>query len=308
MSDPLTLRGAVDLGALSSQRQAQEKAASAPAGVVIDVTEATFQTDVIDRSMTVPVVIDLWASWCGPCKTLSPILEKLAAEYAGRWVLAKIDVDAEQRIAAAFQVQSIPSVFAVIQGQPLPLFQGAVPEPQAKQYIDAVLAEAAKVGVNGTIADAAPAAEEQQAPAEPAGVPMDPDLEAAYDAMESADWDAAEAAFRRILVKNPGDSQAQAGLANAALYRRVDGQDPMAVMEAADADPADVAKQMLAADIQAVNGDFADAFRRLIGCVRVTAGDDRAAIRKRLLDLFQVAGADDPRVAKARVELANALF
>jgi len=101
----LPLRGAIDLGALASQRDAEARRstamAGAPAGVVIDVTTETFENDVIIHSQTVPVVLDLWATWCGPCKTLSPVLETLAAEYAGRFVLAKVDVDAEQQIAAA---------------------------------------------------------------------------------------------------------------------------------------------------------------------------------------------------------------
>src|SRR5580693_5652671 len=132
----LRLPGAVDLSALK-RPPTPPPAAPAPGApsdppaagsVVIDVTELTFEELVVNQSMTVPVVIDFWAEWCGPCKQLSPILEKLAHDDAGRWVLAKIDVDAEQRIGAAFQVQSIPSVIAVIGGQPVPLFQGAVSE------------------------------------------------------------------------------------------------------------------------------------------------------------------------------------
>ena len=123
--------GAVDLGALAAQRAARERAEAArdeaaqaaasgepgPAlPAVTEVTEATFQADVVDRSYAVPVVIDFWADWCQPCKQLSPILEKLAVEADGAWVLATIDTDANPRIAQAFQVQGIPAVFVVWQG------------------------------------------------------------------------------------------------------------------------------------------------------------------------------------------------
>ena len=94
------------------------------------VTEATFQADVVDRSFAVPVVIDFWATWCGPCKQLSPILEKLAVEADGAWVLVTVDTDANPRLSQAFQIQSIPTVFVVWQGQLIPGFVGALPEAQ----------------------------------------------------------------------------------------------------------------------------------------------------------------------------------
>lgn len=303
----MSARGAIDLGALAAAKDAEQKAAqaraSAPAGVIIDVTEATFQSAVIDQSQTVPVVIDLWATWCGPCKQLSPVLEKLAAEYAGRWVLAKIDVDAEQRLAAAFGVQSIPTVVAVINGQPVPMFQGAVPEPQLRQVLEELLRLAAEQGVNGTIGGAVA----DGAAGEPAPPPVDPRYETAFTAVEAGDWAGAEAAYRALLASDPGDTNAQGGLALVGLYGRTEGKDHTAVMKAADAEPSSIDAQLDLADIEALNGQWQLAFDRLISVVRVTSGPEREQVRARLLDLFLVAG-DDPSVAKARTNLASALF
>jgi putative thioredoxin len=298
----------VDLAALAAQREAKEAAANAPAGLVKDVTAASFEADVIQQSMTVPIVLDLWSTRSEPSRTLSPILQALAAEDGGRWVLARVDVDAEPEIAQAFQVQSIPAVFAVIKGQPMPLFQGPLPKEQIRQYLDALLAEAAKNGVNGVAGQESGPAVTPDVGDEPAEPPLDPDLEAAYDAMEQADWDGAEAAFGRLLKKTPDDSQAKIGMATASLYRRVDGLDPVAVVAAADEAQDDVELQCQAADVQAVNGETESSFERLLGCIRRTAGDERATARNRLLELFEVAGPDHPALPKVRVELANALF
>ena len=303
--------GAVDLGALAAARQAQEKAEQRAAAraadpsrppVVVDVTDASFQTDVIDVSNRVPVVIDLWASWCGPCKALSPILEALADEYAGRWVLAKVDVDANPAIAQAFQVQSIPSVFAVIGGRPLPLFQGALPEPQVRAYIDELLPLAEANGVSGRLdAPEVPG----QAPAEP---PVDPRMEAAYEAIEAGDWAAARAAYQQMLDTAPQDPVAKAGLALVGVFERVAGADHAAVLAAADAAPDDLPAQQRAADVLVLDGRPVEAFARLTGAIRFSAGADRDRLRTHLLDLFEGLGPDDPAVARARVDLANALF
>ena len=305
-STPFSARGAVDLGALATAKQNQAKAeqalANAPAGVVIDVTTETFQAEVIDRSRQVPVVIDLWATWCGPCKQLSPILEKLAAEGGGRWVLAKVDVDAEQQIAAAFQVQSIPSVFAVIAGQPVPLFQGAYPEAQVRQIIDELLKVAAEQGVSGRIGVEDPAVGDDAAAAEPAEEAIDPRFEPAYAAIEEGDWDAAERAYRAVLDASPADADAEAGLALVRLYRRAESLPPVA-----DPVAGDPTSLLAAADSAAIAGEWAAALGWGVDAVRATSGDERDAARARVLDYFLLAG-DDPSVPAARRALAAALF
>ena len=149
-----SLYGAVDLGARQAAAQRSQQAAArsgepagSPGGNVIDVTEETFNVDVVERSRSVPVILDLWAEWCGPCKQLSPVLEKLATEAAGDWVLAKIDIDANPQLRAALQVQSIPMVMAVAGGQVVDGFLGAMPEAQVRQWVGQVMQVANQMGM-----------------------------------------------------------------------------------------------------------------------------------------------------------------
>ncbi|MFK4147752.1 tetratricopeptide repeat protein [Streptomyces sp. NPDC004065] len=320
----MSMSGVVDLAAVKAAQEAKAKAEQAraqaareggagaisPADLVIDVDEAGFERDVLQRSAEVPVVIDFWAEWCQPCKQLSPVLERLAVEYNGRFLLAKIDVDANQLLMQQFGIQGIPAVFAVVAGQALPLFQGAAGETQIRQTLDQLVQVAEqRFGLTGLTVDpeAEPGGRPAAGPQAPEG-PYDALLNAAAQALDAGDLPGAVQAYKNVLAEDPAHPEAKLGLAQAELLQRVREMDPQQVRERAAADPADVTAQIAAADLDLVGGHVEDAFGRLIDTVRRTAGDDREAARLRLLELFEVVGAEDPRVATARRALARALF
>ena len=301
------LSGAVDLAAVKARSEAAARAADAPAPTagesVIDVTEATFQADVIDRSFQVPVLIDLWADWCQPCKQLSPILERLATEAAGQWVLAKIDTEANPRIAQALQVQSIPTVYAVIGGQLIPGFQGALPEPQVREFVSAVLTAAEQANLTGP--GLAPDAE--AGPGSAPEIATDPRFDAAEQALAEGDYDTAAKTYQQILDAEPANTEASLALRQLGLLRRVDALDESAISRA-DGAPDDVPAQLAAADYALSGGDVEGALNRLLAVLRRTSGDERDSVRDRLVEYFDLLGPDDPHVPPARRALANALF
>ncbi|MEU1229485.1 tetratricopeptide repeat protein [Streptomyces sp. NPDC005828] len=316
----MSMSGVVDLAAVKAAGEAKAKAeqvraeaarqggsaAVPPSALVIDVDEAGFERDVLQRSAEVPVVLDFWAEWCEPCKQLGPLLERLAVEYNGRFLLAKIDVDANQMLMQQFGIQGIPAVFAVVAGQALPLFQGAVPEAQIRETLDQLIQVGEeRFGLTGIAVDAD--ADGSAPAARPAG-PYDALLEAAMSALDAGDLAGAVRAYENVLADDPAHPEAKLGLAQAELLTRVQDLDPGAVRKNAADNPADVAAQIAAADLDLVGGHVQDAFGRLVETVRRTAGDDRNAARLRLLELFEVIGADDPRVTAARQALARVLF
>ena len=310
-----SMYGAVDLGARQAAAQRRQQAAraaeaadagdgapaSGPASAfVIDVTEETFNDDVALRSRTTPVIVDLWAEWCGPCKQLSPVLERLAEQAAGAWILARIDVDANPRLAQAFQAQSIPMVVAIIGGQMVDAFLGAMPEAQVKQWLTQVLAAAEQLGVR-------PAGAGDAEPGE-AVDDLPPALSAARDAMETGDLDGAARALEKALADAPADALAKSWLSQVNLMRRVSAYDPMTVSRDAAAHPEDVAAQLRVADFEMAGGDAEKAFDRILGVIKRTSGDERNTARLHLLDLFEVLSPDDERLKKARTQLTLLLF
>jgi putative thioredoxin len=298
----INIAGAVDLSALRAP--AAPPAGAAPSGAsahVIDVSEATFEAEVLQRSMSVPVLIDFWAGWCGPCKQLSPVLEKLAEEGAGAWVLAKVDVDANQALSGQLQIQSIPTVLLALGGRLIQGFTGALPERDLRAFLEQVLAAAQQAGLPAPGGEAA--AEPEIAP-----VPTDPDLVAAEDAMAAGDYAAAVAAYDALLNRKPGDAEAVAGKAWAGLLLRSADADAEAVLAAAQAAPDDVAAQTAAADVEVLSERIDDAIERLVAYVRRSSGEDRDAARIHLLGLFDALDPEDPRIVTGRRALSNALF
>ena len=300
------MSGAVDLAAVKARAEAAARAASAPppsgGQYVIAATEANFQAEVLDRSFQVPVLLDLWADWCEPCKQLSPMLERLANESGGSWVLATVDVEANQRIAQMLQVQSIPTVFAVIGGQLIPGFQGALPEAQVREFLAALLHAASQAGLSGA---GAPAGSDGAAGA--AGPPEDERFTAAEESLEAGDFDLAAERYQAILNAEPSNTEAQLALRQVGLLRRL-AVLPSDALHNAVLAPDDVEIQLAAADAELAANQVEAAFNRLLGLVRRLRGEDRMPVRDRLVEYFELLGPDDPRVPKARRDLANALF
>ncbi|WOF21562.1 tetratricopeptide repeat protein [Microbacterium betulae] len=303
------LRGAVDLSALKNRPAAPAPASDGDAPVsgapslVFDVTDASFG-QVLELSKQVPVVVDLWAEWCGPCKQLSPILEKVVVELGGRLVLAKVDVDANPQLSQAFRAQSIPMVVALVAGQPVPLFTGAVPEEQVRQVFAQLLELAAQNGVTGRV----PVEGEDEPADAPEEPPLPPLHQEAFDAIESGDYARAIVAYEKALKENPRDEEAQAGLAQVRLLDRVQGVDLAAARATAADAPADVAAQLVVADLDVVGGHVDDAFDRLLDLFQRLPSDARGPVQERLVELFGVVGVTDARVVRARGRLTSLLF
>ena len=311
------LRGAVDLSSLKrpapqagpASSAGADPTTSAAAGVIVEGSDATIR-DVIAASTQYPVVLVLWSSRLAESGTFVTTAKQVAQRYGGRFQLVTVDVDANPATLQAFQVQAVPVSFALIQGQPVPLFEGAQPEQQLVAVIDQVLALATQNGLTGRVApgpadEAGPEGEGVEAESAP---PLPPLHQKAFDAIEAGDLDEAAQAYRDALAQNPADTDAKLGLAQVGLLQRTTGVDLASARAAAAAAPTDVDAQILVADLDLLGGHVEDAFSRLIDTVRVTSDADRNKAREHLVELFDVVGVTDERVAKARKSLMSALF
>jgi putative thioredoxin len=246
---------------------------------ILEVGEATFERDVIQRSHQAPVVVDFWADWCGPCRTLGPVLERLAMDAEGAWTLAKVDVDSNPRLAQAFGIQGIPAVRAFKDGRQVAEFTGALPEARVRAWL---------AGLGPSAADEA--------------------LEDAERREGRGDFEGAAAGFRLALDLEPGHDRARRGLERVELRQRARDLDGADLRARAEAGPLDSATAMGLADLEVLEGRADTAFGWLLAVVRTGPAADAEAARRHLLRLMDVLSPDDPRVNDARRALSRALF
>ncbi len=286
---------------------------SAPAASahVFDATTATFETEVLQKSLDTPVLIDFWAEWCGPCKSLGPVLEKLAAEYNGAFVLAKVDVDKEQQIAAAFQIRSVPTVFLLVGGQPVDGFPGALPEGEVREF----LKRHGIVPAEGAAPDAAPA------PLDPAAevtrlreaIVAEPDkaelkLDLALALLQTGAAKEAEGLLDGLPANLSTDERAVKARARLGFAALLADAPPVDALQARlDADPADLRARHLLGVHRLVAGDSEAALEAFIELLRRERDFDDGLPRRTLIDAFRIVD-DAELVGRYRRRMASLLF
>jgi putative thioredoxin len=294
-------------GTLAGDPAQQQRAV--PGGLVVEVDAANLQES-LNRTLQVPGVLVLWGSAYPQTRELYDTVVRVAASLEGRILVLSADLSTSPQLLSVFQPlleqafgqPSVPATFGLLQGQPVPLFPGVVPEDEVRAVFDQLLQAAVQNGITGRVQLEAVEGSDD------GDVPLAPLHEEAFEAIERGDLEAAVAAYQQALAEDPKDTDAEVGLAQVRLMQRTSGVDLAAARAAAAADPADVEAGILVADLDLLGGHVEDAFARLLDLVRSTSGEDRNRARTHLLELFAIVGASDERVRKGRQALMSALF
>ncbi|HAV07532.1 MAG TPA: thioredoxin [Rhodobacteraceae bacterium] len=288
------------------------------AAPIKDITEADFMAEVVEASRDVPVIVDFWAPWCGPCKTLGPQLEAAVAATKGKVKMVKVNVDQNQRIASQMRVQSIPTVFAFFQGQPIDGFQGAVP----KSEIDAFVKRVAEGGAEEGLAEAVAAAEEMlangevqdalqtfMAIVEEEGENIDAWAGVIRCYLAEGDLDQAEATLNGVPAKIAAAPPIEATRAQIALARQAANAGPVTELQAAlDADPANAQARFDLAQALHAKGDVEAAVDHLLELFRRDREWNDGAAKSQLLTIFDALKPNDPVGLKGRRRLSAMIF
>jgi putative thioredoxin len=290
----------------------------APAGLIKDATEASFMADVIEASREVPVIVDFWAAWCGPCKTLGPMLEAAVTEARGKVRMVKVDVDRNQRIAQQLRIQSIPTVYAFWQGQPVDGFQGAVPASEIRKFIDRVAALAGDGGL-GEALDAAEAMLAEGAAVEaaetfaailgeePANARAFAGIVRAYLAL--GEVDRAEAFLGTASPELGRSPEVEAARAQIALARQAQNAGPVGELQArVAADPSDHQARFDLAQALHAKGEVAEAVDVLLELFRRDREWNDGAAKAQLMTIFEALKPTDPIVLRGRRRLSSMIF
>ena len=292
--------------------------AAAPADShVFEAGEANFETDVLQASLQTPVLVDFWATWCGPCKTLGPILEKLAGEYAGAFRLAKVDCDKEQQLAGMFGVRSIPTVVLIQGGQIVDAFSGALPESQVREFLKRHRVEpASRIEAPAQdVEDGAVPAETPQAAIASIGQALatDPDnaglkLDLALARARRGDTTNAQATLDTLPIDLAEDDRAKALTALLAMQQSLAQIPPATELRArVERDPRDFTALDGLGVRQLLDGDAAEAMQQWLAILAADRGWNEGLARKRLLDAFRIVE-DEALVAATRRKMSSLLF
>ena len=259
----------------------------------VAVTQENLVSDFVSKSKEQVVVLLCWSPRSAQSKEILDILGKLESADKGAWLLGTVDVDSQPQVAQALQVKAVPIAIAIVAEQLLPLFESVPQIDQVRLVINKLLELASQKGVG-------------QAPEALAEIPLEPEEQAAYAALEKSDFKAAKIAYESWLKRKPNEPVAVIGLAQVDLMLRVDGLDPELTLKSAKSD--DLTSQLMCADIEIATGNNEAAFTRLLNVIRSFSGDEKEKAKLHLIQLFNLVNPSDPSLLKARNELASLLF